>query len=260
MSQALAELKALTTDQPAAPLRPKQIQAYEGELKRLGALRDSRDMDGKPAPWIGAQNADAARQIRRIHKTLDEQAPKKLTGERANRAYRKAKEVLETVIKPAMLTTAVMHRAPSRAVGHYMRNENSPYIKDAILTWKRTIRALVPDDPDPDVANHNAFRPDGSRADGTATFMGDAMIPGYHAMTPLAKANWPEGLAEPQNTAVKQAQRAQRAHGTKKTAKAKRPMTEAQRAAGAKMHAALSAKRAAAQGRDARPTPPAAGD
>ena len=66
MSQALAELKALTTDQPAAPLRPKQIQAYEGELKRLGALRDSLDTDGKPAPWIGAQNADAARQIRRI--------------------------------------------------------------------------------------------------------------------------------------------------------------------------------------------------
>jgi hypothetical protein len=148
-----------------------------------------------------------------------------------------------------------MYRNPSRAVGHYMRHENSPRVKDAILTWKRAVRSLAPDDPDPDLTNVESFRPDGSRSDGTATFMGDAMIPGFLAMTPQAKQNWP--LGEPTvDTAVAQARRAAKraGHGhSAKPVKVKRPATPAQLAALERANAAKRAKAAAAQGTTPQP-------
>ena len=244
MSKALTELKELTKDQPHNPLRPQQVEGYQTEIRRLTKLRDSLDMDGKPAPWLGAPTADAAKRIRAIHQTLTDQAPKKITGPRANQVFQKIEEVLAADIKPAMLSKTVMRRNPAGAVGHFLRSENSRGVKDAILTVKRAIRGLDPENPDPDLTNMERFRPEGARADGTTSFMPDATIPGFMAMTPLAKENWP--LGEPTvDTALAQAQRSHRPPGRPAGSKnrEKRPASPAQLAALQRANAAKAAKR-----------------
>jgi hypothetical protein len=95
---------------------------------------------------------------------------------------------------------------------------------------KRAIRALDPENPDPDLTNMERFRPEGGRADGTTTFMPGATIPGFLAMTPAAKANWP--LGEPTvETPLKAARARERAPtSTPRAERPKRPISPAQRA------------------------------
>lgn len=191
---ALAELETLLHDQPKAPLRPTQVEEYEGELRRLGALAEGRDQEGQARPWMPGNRGMAQQTIHRIRRTLQDQAPKPIPeAARRDRVARLTTQVIEETIRPALLPAAVMRRNPSGAVGAFMRQEMSRPIKQAILTARRGLRALEPDNPDPDYCNMERFRPSGERGDGASTFMADAQIPGNFAMTPLAKAQWPLG-------------------------------------------------------------------
>ena len=253
MTEALQQLEQILTEtgQPANPLRHHQVETYTQEAKRLGGIIRQQDVDGRPGQaWIGGDAALAHRRVRAINKILVEQAPKRLTGDRVNRAHALATQVIQDTIRPAMLPRSVMRRNPAGAVGAFRRTEASAGFKRAALAVKRAIRAIDPENPDPDLTNLERFRPEGSPLDGTSSFMADATIPGFLAMSTAAKANWP--LGEPTvATALQQVARreARESNGhTKKTkaVRAKRPATPAQLAALARAQAALRVKRAAA--------------
>lgn len=193
MSQTEA-LAALLHDQPKAPLRSDQIAEYQDELRRLGAVAESRDQEGHQRPWIPGDRGLARQSIQRIRRTLNEQAPRRIEEPlRRDQVAKGVQELIRDVITPALLPHSVMRRNPAGAVGKFMRQEMSKPIKSAILTAKRALRALEPENPDPDYTNMEQFRPEGTDPNGTATFMPGAQIPGNFAMTPQAKANWPLG-------------------------------------------------------------------
>ena len=246
MSQAVEELEALLQDQPANPLRPNQVKEYQDELGRLGAMAVGKDMEGHATAWVPGDRAAAGRRIRQIRETLAAQAPKKITGDRADAVHRKTQEVLETVIKPGLLPRSHLRRNPPGAVGHLLRIEFARPFKTAVLTVKRALRALDPDNEDPDYTNIERFRPEGM-GDGTSSFMADAQIPGVHAMSDRAKRNWPLGKPTV-DTPQAQAQRRDSSQGAARrraAPKPKRDLSEKQKAALEKGRAAAAAKRAA---------------
>lgn len=213
------KLAADLHDQPEYCLRPHQRKEFEGEAQRLREVVQAPD-------WQAGQAKVAAQQrYRQVLDVLNKQAPRAVDDKaRRDRIAKDSKEVLETVIKPAMLSRAEMRRNPAGAVGEFLKRENSPPIQRAIRTWQRAQFALEPDTEYDDhafIEKHRPELPYGVHPIGTSTFMGDAQIPGVFAYGPLAKNNWP--LPAPQNTAVEQVRRAE--------SKPKRAMSEAQRAA-----------------------------
>ena len=198
-SPAVGQLKALLHDQPHNPMRPNVKEYHKEELKRL------EDIMRAPS-FIMADRGFASKKRNEIMKLLDAQSPKKIEEPaRLDAVTKLATEVLEKTIKPAMLTHEEMRRNPVGSVDGFLRRENAPVIKDAILAWKRAMWALEPDNPDIDYTNMEKHRRSAT-PEGAATFMANAQIPGNFAMTPTAKDNWP--LGEPTaDTVLKQVQR-----------------------------------------------------
>ena len=245
MNAAVHELETLLHDQPLTPLRPEQREEYERELTRLGAMAQGRDMDGRATTFVPSDRGGSTQAARRVQKILHDQSPRRVEEPlRRDRIARLTQQVIDEVVRPAMLPQSVMARNPAGAVGAFMKGENSRPVKHAILTVKRALFALEPDTTDEDHANMERYRPTGQRADGTSTFMVDAQLPGVFAMTPQAKERWP--LAEPQGTALAQVRQAEAAVQPKPakpvTPAKKRPeqqWSESQRKAwGEKMRAA----------------------
>jgi len=233
MSDAVAQLESHldATQQPKNPLRANQVQEFEEERQRL------RSIVTAPAWQAGADRGAATKRYKQIEKLMHEQAPKALDGARRDVVAKLAETVLQDVIRPALLPESHMRRNPAGAVDKFLRRENSKPIKKAILTWKRALRAIEPDNVDQDYTNIERFRPSGYNPDGTSTFMADAQIPGKFAMSSQAKENWP--LGEPTaETALGQVQ-----------AREKKPMSDAQKAALAAGRAkAIAAKQASSAG------------
>ena len=220
MSDAVFQLATALKDQPKNPLRNHQVEEYTAEATRLNQIVSA------PAYVTGVDRGAAARRSREVNKLIEDQIAKPVHGAKKDEVARLANEVLETVIRPALLPREEMRRNPAGAVGKFIRQENSRPVKQAIQHWKRAQLALEPENQDPDLANVERFRPELMQP-GVGTFMPGAQIPGNFAMTPTAKANWP--LGEPTvDTPLKQAQ--------------KRERTPAQIAALAKARAARSVK------------------
>lgn len=235
MADKVTELEQLLQGQPQNPLRPAQIQGYDEELDRL-------DRQMKAPAYVGADRGVAAKRHRELSQMVETQRPRPLSGDRVDQVNRLQKEVLETVIRPAMLPQEVMRRNPSGAVGQFLRTEGSRPIKRAIQAYKRARLALEPQDGNVSVEN---YRPS-LTGDPVTSFMVNAQIPGHFGFGPTAKANWPAGMP---------------AEGTVetplKTAR-KREWTEEQRqAAGARLAAGRAAK-AAQTVTEPEPEPPAA--
>ena len=221
MIDVVEKLKAELKDQPHNPLRPTQMREYDDELTQISGMTSGRDMDGRPAmdgpagqSWLNGAKGASLRRAKQIHDILAKQAPKKITGDRASRVHALVTETLETVIKPAMLPRSALRRNPPSAVGHLLRTEFNGEFKDGILAVKRGLRALDPDNADPDFTNMERFRPEGN-GDGTSTFMADAQIPGVFGMSNRAKENWPLGDATAR-TAVGEARQRETATKTRK--------------------------------------------
>jgi hypothetical protein len=199
MSKVVSELKALLHDQPTNPLRANQVEEFKAERDRLQSIVKA------PVWQAGADRGAAQKRARQIDKTLAEGAPKGLDRFRQDKVNTLAREALDE-IKAAMLPQATMRRNPAGAVDHFRRNEGSKETKEKIMTWKRAMRALDPDNTDQDYTNLERYRPSGLQEDGTSTFSVNAQIPGKFTQSPLAKANWP--LGEPTvDTAVAQVKR-----------------------------------------------------
>ncbi len=188
---AVEELESLLSDQPATPLRPHPVENYKEEKVRLDAIVNA-------PPFVDGDRSVAFNRSRKITDLLDKQAPRTITDPaRLNRVNRLTTEILETVIKPAMLSRAVMRRNPPGAVDAFMRRENSKIVKRAKIAWKRARWALDPTNDNKDFTNLEIARPEGTPGQ-TSSFMAEAQIPGFVAMSEQAKANWP--LGEPKAT------------------------------------------------------------
>lgn len=226
--QTIKELKSLLHDQPHNPMRPEQQANMREERERLHGVANA------PAWIAGANRGQAIKDLRRVDKMLAEQSSKPVTDSRRDKVARLTKEAIEDY-KAGMLPKSVMRRNPAGAVDQFLRKENSKQMKDAALTIKRAMRALEPDNDEPNYTNMERFRPEGTPGE-VASFMAEAQIPGNFAMSPQAKENWP--LGEPTaDTVLKQAQRAE--------AKPKREMSPEQREAFAKRMQASRDKAAA---------------
>ncbi len=228
MSEAVKQLEHALKDQPANPLRHQQVAEYTQEADRLNAIVKA------PSYVTGVDRGASAKRARELNAHIEKYVAKPVQGAKKDEVARLATEVMETVIRPALLPREEMRRNPAGSVGKFLRVENSKPIQGAIRQWKRAQLALEPENEDPDLANVERFRPEMIHATGgAATFMPGAQIPGNFAMTPQAKANWP--LGEPTvDTPLKQAQKKER--------------TPAQIAALERAQAAAKAKRAAVQG------------
>lgn len=224
MSNVVQQLANELKNQPVNPLRNHQVEEYAREKTRLETIV------GAPA-FVPGDRGKAAKQARDLAKMVDHQIAKPVQGEHKDTIAKLATEVMETVIRPALVPREDMRRNPAGAVGQFMRIENARPTKQAIQQWKRAQLVLEPGNEDPDLANVERFRPERIHdTGGAATFMPGAQIPGNFAMTPQAKANWP--LGEPHvETPLKQAQ--------------KREMSEAQKAALVKARATAQANRLA---------------
>jgi hypothetical protein len=202
VSNTVEKLKSLLHDQPSNPLRPNQVEDYKEERNRLQSIVKA------PAWQAGADRGAATKRFRQIDKLIEDGAPKRLDRHRQDQVAQLAKEAQQE-IRDAMLPQSQMRRNPPGSVDAYRRGEGSKRIKDTILTWKRAMRALDPDNTEQDYTNIEKFRPTGTPDNGTSTFAADAQIPGKFAQTPLAKENWP--LGEPTvDTAIAQVQKRER--------------------------------------------------
>lgn len=202
MSETTRKLKELLKDQPVNPLRPNQVEAYKEERDRLHSIVKA------PAWQTGADRGAATKRFRQIDKELESGAPKPMDRYRQDQVAQLAKEA-QAEIREAMLPQSVMRRNPAGSVDAYRRREGSKAIKETIMTWKRAMRALEPDNTEQDYTNVEKFRPEGTNPDGTSTFSVDAQIPGRFAQSTLSKENWP--LGDPKvDTALGQVQRRER--------------------------------------------------
>lgn len=197
---AVEQLTKELHDQPAVPLKPNQIKDYEEEMDRATKVAQA------PPYVTGIDRGAAENRRRQIDSTLRNQAPRQIDEPmRRDKVAKLADRVLREEIVPALQSQVVMRRNPAGAVGAFLTGENSKPVKTAIGQWRRAMRALDPQNEDPDYTNVERYRPTGM-IPGAATYMADAQIPGVFAMTPTAKENWP--LGEPKvETPVAQAKK-----------------------------------------------------
>ena len=227
------QLKEDLADQPKNPIRPHQIEDdHAEEFDRM------RSMATAP-PWVPGNRNAISKRLKQKRANLEAQMAKPITDPaKRDRVHRRSQELLETVIRPAMLPQEVMRRNPAGAVDAYRAREASRPVKDAILTWKRAQIALHADEKDNrGIANLEPFRPSIAPT-GMSTFMGDAQIPGHFAMSPQAKANWP--LTDPCKSPLAQAKQREQYEQRERSKRVWTP--EARRAAGERLQAAKRAK------------------
>ena len=197
-----------------------------------------------------------------ISDTLEDFSPRPMSAGTRDVLVREEKRLIGE-IKPLLTTNSDLRRNPPGTVGKILRGEMSSGFKKLVLKWRNLRKQIYQDDTDPELCSLEQHRPTGVRWDGTSSFMPGAQIPGFHAMTPAAKENWPEDLGQDVNSAAAQAERASRkpqakADGGKEGAgvperrprkkyKSSPEVKEGQRARAAQMNESRKAKREAEQ-------------
>ena len=144
-----------------------------------------------------------------IEDDLKENAPPDdITGGQRD-AINKLMKEQEEKIRSSLLSSVVMRRNPAGAVDRYKKGEGSQEIKTATQIRRNCLRLLDRDNDDKDYGNNELLRPSGVTEDMATSMMLNSQIPGHHAMTSLAKMNWPENMPEygTVDSALKQVER-----------------------------------------------------
>jgi len=218
-------------------LKAREINECKNELSQIDNMlspnniaRQSMTSDGR---------ATLARRRVSLEDKLEKQAAPELTPESRD-VLAKRLDYLNEKIKVGMPTHEEMRRNPAGAVDQHRRWDRLN--KSSVLERRNIIIALNPGDDSKDLTNIDMIRPH-SVTPGAATFMADAQIPGHFAMTPAAKANWPENMPEfgTLNSPLKQAEKVEA------VVKARAPMSDEKRAAARERGLALAAKAKAAR-------------
>ena len=182
----------------------------KAERDRLGEEADGIDREIKDMEHFKKGDPSQLHKRRAaIADKLEDFSPKPMSGLARNALLVEEKRVLDE-IKPALVPYEDLRRNPAGTVGRLQRGEMSASVKDKIIYWRNLRKQIHQDDDDPELCSLEPHRTHIIRPDGTSTFMPGAQIPGHHAMTPAAKENWPGGLGEGVNSALAQAERAER--------------------------------------------------
>lgn len=182
-------------------LRPSQRMALKEDLQ----LAEEKLTNPEMAPYL-QHKAEAQRQHRKLRKVLEESGPEPFkTPQDKDQAAIRARELRDDILI-GMPTQEEMRRNPPGAVSKHMRWEKGNKAK--ILEWKQLVQRLDPDSDDRDLANLERYRPERPFA-----YTSEAQIAGHHAMSPTAKANWPETLGANVNSALAQVEKARETGG-----------------------------------------------
>lgn len=211
-------------------LRPHQMQNYQDDMRQCE--RDLQNDDVKSKGVV-------RQRMQRLKQDYDSQAPQPITDPILRDKVAREVKSLEDKIRVGLPTAEEMRKATPATVDQHMKWERTN--KKNINRWRNLLRQLNTDNSDPALHERalgdiERLRPisaqDRLRTDG---FIGGAMTYGS-----VPQENWDEVFEEPQNTALKQAQKVA---AEKKAAKPKRVLTPEQRAAKAKILAEARAKR-----------------
>lgn len=181
---------------PASPpktptLKPSQRAAIEQDYEAANEALTNPKM----APYI-QDKAALAKQARNLKRTLDEQAPQPYDDPIEKNAAVKRMKELQDAFTEGMPSKQEMRRNRDGSVHKHMKWEKAN--KKNILEWREIVKRLEYDSDDPELTSYERFRPDQPFVYDTT-----AQIAGVHAMSPQAKQNWPEDMAEPKaKTAV----------------------------------------------------------
>ena len=183
-------MKPLTTNLLRVRQRQEMEQAREG-LKR--ALHNP-DIEDK---------ARVSQNLRQLDRQLVAQVPEPLTGAEKDQLS-KVEKRLRAKWTEGMLTEEEMRKNPAGAVDNHRRWEREK--KKYINAWKNVTIQLNPDNDDKDLCNIERFRPAGA----VGRMRTDAQIKGHMAYGNVPPDAWESVFDEPQNTALKQAQKHER--------------------------------------------------
>lgn len=205
------QTKNVTNHRGKITKRQTRILPHRERRERETEKKWIDDVLNQP-PWAmkDVSGEGRAALVRRRNRLEDEAAeyypPTDLTGSTRD-ALAKYAEELKSEWREGMPTAETMRRNPAGAVDMHMKWEAKN--KEKIIQWKNCMRLLEPENEDKDFTNIERFRPSGLSPDAAASFMMGAQIPGHFAMTPLAKANWPENMPQygTADTAMKQVER-----------------------------------------------------
>jgi hypothetical protein len=185
------------------------------------------------------KNKGVVRQrMKRVEESYHAQAPKPITDPIVRDKVAKRINQLEEQIKVGLPTAEEMRKATSATVEQHRKWERLN--KPAINEWRNLLRQLNTDTSDPSthdrsIGDIERLRPL-SAQDRLRT---DGFITGKMSYGSVPQENWDAIFPEPQNTALKQAERVQE----EKAEKPKRVLTPEQRAAKAKILADARMKR-----------------
>jgi len=171
-------------------MKPSQLTALRQDLKVAEDALTNPEVE----PYI-QDKAQARRHARGLKQTIETYAPKPFASPlELDQAAMRERELREQITE-GMLSVEEMRRnrqGTSDSVYRHMKWEKGN--KHKIVEWKKLRARLEPDSDDPDWCNLERFRPQKPFA-----YDSTAQIAGHHAMSPQAKANWPEEMAEPKS-------------------------------------------------------------
>lgn len=193
------------------------------QWNRRERLEDEKKMHEEQLknPFV-QDKGPALRSIQNIDRLLRDQAPEPTVPGSVRDALKAERDRLREKIRQGMPTKEQMRRCGPNDVYEHMNWERVN--KPDILRYKNVCRQLEPDNPNNDLANIEAFRPEMGTAR-TSGLQTDAIVSGHMGyQSHAAQENWP--LDPPANTALEQTKRAQPA-----AKKMRRALTEAEKQA-----------------------------
>ncbi len=162
-------------------LKPSQRASIEQDLDNAKEQMMSPDM----APYIQDKGA-MRRQMTSMQKTLDTQAPKPYENAvDKDKAMHRANELREKFTMNMPSKEEMRHNRDGAVYKHMAWDKE---FKTSVLEWREIVKRLEPNSDDPDLTNYERFRPE--RAFGYDV---TGQIQGHHAMSQLAKEQWPLG-------------------------------------------------------------------
>lgn len=173
-------------------LRPQQRAAIEQDLQSAESLMK----DPQASQYI-EDKAAMRKHMRNMKTQLERDAPKPYESpQEITKMVARERELRERWSDPAVMPSQEEMRR-NRAGSTHKHLQWDKHFKNDVLEWKEIKARLDWQSEDPDLCNIERYRP--SRPFGYDT---TAQIGGHHAMSPLAKENFPEDMGNEVKSAV----------------------------------------------------------
>ena len=149
----------------------KILMTKEQVAEAKKRISDAEKLLKDDRAWVRSKITDEAeirKEIAKDQKLIADHSPRKLRGEKSNKAYKEAKLLAEKIKKAMPRVSEYYQRQPKdsdghskvsdfdRAVRQQMEFQTNPEIKQAIIRYKNIMRRIDPDHPT--ITNIEALR------------------------------------------------------------------------------------------------------